>query len=210
MSFLHHEQLFRGPDAMRRLKAAKVTVCGAGALGSHLLDSLARAGVGGLRVVDRDRVEERNLSTQLWTRADVGAPKAKLLAHLVFRAVGTQVDARVKELAPQNARALLRGSDLVIDAFDNSVGRAAVQAGAAELGLPCLHAGLAADYAELVWDPGYRVPSAAGDDVCDYPLARNLALVTAALAAELALRFLATGEQRGLQLTFGDLRLHDA
>lgn len=205
--FNFHEHLFRGPDAMARLRDAKVCICGAGALGSHLAFGLARTGVGHLRVIDMDRVEERNLSTQTWSRADVGGPKAKLLAHAIFRAVGTQVDGRKKELTASNAAAQLRGADLVIDAFDNSVGRAAVQAGAAKHGIACLHAGLAADYAECVWDPGYQVPSATNDDVCDYPLARNLAVMTAALAGELAVRFLLTGETRDLALTFGDLKI---
>ncbi len=207
MTFLFHEKLFRGADAMTRLKDAKVGICGAGALGSHLALGLARTGVGHLRVIDRDRVEERNLSTQTWSRGDVGGPKAKLLAHTIFRAVGTQVDGRMKELTRSNGRALLRGLDLVIDVFDNSEARAAVQLAAAELRIPCLHAGLASDYAECVWDPHYTVPSNANDDVCDYPLARNLAVVAAALASELAVRFLATGEKRDLALTFGDLRI---
>ncbi len=207
MSFLFHEQLARTSSVMKRLRAARVCVCGAGALGSHLVDGLARAGVGHLRVVDQDRVEERNLSTQPWSRTDVGSPKARLLAHSVFRAVGTQVDVRHKTLNDDNARALLRGVDVVVDVFDNSTARRAVQTATAELGIACLHAGLASDYAEVIWDPGYRVPSAVNDDVCDYPLARNLAVITSALTAEVVLRFLATGQQQDLSFTFGDLRI---
>lgn len=207
MSFLFHEKLSRSGAVMAKLQAAHVTVCGAGALGSHIVEGLARSGVGGLRVIDRDKVEERNLSTQTWGRADIGQPKARLLAHSVFRAVGVQVDARVKELTTDNARALIRGSSVVVDAFDNSVARAAVQAAAAKLGLPCVHAGMASDYSEIVWDPGYVVPSATNDDVCDYPLARNLAILTATLAAEAVIRFIADGDTTSRSLTFGDLRI---
>jgi len=207
MSFLHHETLFRSPRAMVRLREAHVCVCGAGALGSHVAEGLARSGVGSLRVVDRDRVEERNLSTQPWHKSDVGAAKARLLAHAIYRAVGLQVDGKVKELRADNARSLLKGSDLVIDCFDNSASRAAVQTSCAEARLPCLHAGMASDYGEVVFDPGYRVPGAAQDDVCDYPLARNLATITASLACEAALRFLISGERRDLAFTFRDLRI---
>ncbi len=207
MSFLFHEKLSRSGAVMAKLRAAHVTVCGAGALGSHVVEGLARSGVGGLRVIDRDKVEERNLSTQPWTRADIGQPKARLLAHSVFRAVGVQVDARAKELNSDNARALVRGSSVVVDAFDNSVGRAAVKAAAAKLGLPCVHAGMAGEYSEVVWDPHYVVPSATNDDVCDYPLARNLAILTSAIAAETVIRFLATGVMENRALTFGDLKL---
>ncbi|MEM9068798.1 MAG: ThiF family adenylyltransferase [Myxococcota bacterium] len=205
MSFLRHEEHYRTRGAMKRLASSHVTVCGAGALGSHIAIGLARAGVGHLRVIDHDRVEEQNLSTQPYGRGDVGSPKARLLAHGVFRAVGVQVDTRLKTLTRDNARALLRKSDVVVDAFDNSESRAAVQWGAAALAIPCVHAGLAADYSEVVWDPGYVVPSAALDDVCDYPLARNLSITTAALAAECVLRFLINGSRTGLAFTFEDL-----
>lgn len=211
MSVFLHELRHRGADAMTRLRDGRVVVCGVGALGSHLASSLARAGVGHLRLVDRDRVEERNLSTQPWARAEVGAPKAKLLAAQLYRAVGVDAEAHAVELSDTNAKKLLRGVDLVVDAFDNAASRACVQRTAAALGLPCLHAGLSGDgYGEVVFDPGYRVPSAAGEDVCDYALAGTFALFTATLAAELALRFLVTGERRGAALTFGDLvvRMH--
>lgn len=206
MTLFLHELRHRGPDAMLRLREARVVVCGVGALGSHLAWSLARAGVGFLRLVDRDRVEERNLSTQPWARADVGAPKAKLLAAQLYRAVGVDAEPHAIELGDSNAKKLLRGVDLVIDAFDNSASRACVQRAADVLSIPCLHAGLSGDgYGEVVFDPGYRVPSAAGEDVCDYALAGTFALFTATLASELALRFLVTGETRGATLTFGDL-----
>ena len=69
----------------------------------------------------------------------------------------------------------------------------------------CLHAGLAKGFAEVIWNEVYRVPSPALDDVCDYPLARNLVLLTAAVAAEAILAFVATGEQRSFTLTLRDL-----
>lgn len=60
--------------------------------------------------------------------------------------------------------------------------------------LPCLHVGLFADYGEAIWNDTYRVPSDAGQDVCDYPLARNLVLLTVAAAETLA-PFILHGEQ---------------
>ncbi len=50
---------------MQRLRQVLVTVCGAGALGANLAENLARQGFTRIRVIDRDRVEERNLSTWL-------------------------------------------------------------------------------------------------------------------------------------------------
>ena len=69
-----------------------VTVCGAGALGGNLAETLARMGFARLKVVDRDGVEMRNLSTQPYSRAEVGAPKARVLANALYRAVQARVE----------------------------------------------------------------------------------------------------------------------
>src|SRR5438270_13317075 len=122
----YHERLHRTPELMARLRDLPVMICGAGALGANITESLARSGFGRLTVIDRDRVEERNLSTQPYFRSDVGAAKAKILANSLYRAVGALVEARTEPLAPENATKLLRGAGLVIDAFDNSASRRAV------------------------------------------------------------------------------------
>src|SRR5687768_2387702 len=62
----HHETLYRGTDVIARLAAVRVTLCGAGALGSHLTDNLVRQGVRSLRVIDHDTVESHNVGTQLY------------------------------------------------------------------------------------------------------------------------------------------------
>jgi molybdopterin/thiamine biosynthesis adenylyltransferase len=204
MSIYYHEQLYRTAELMARLREMRVTVCGAGALGANIGESLARSGFTRLTVIDRDRVEERNLSTQPYYRSDIGAFKAKILANALYRALGVTVDARAEELAASNARKLFAGSDLVIDTFDNSVARQAVKEACAGMDLPCLHAGLAGDYAEVIWNEGYRVPSAANDDVCDYPLARNLVMLAVAVACEVVIRYAARGEQASFTITLAD------
>src|SRR5438132_7232082 len=109
MSIFYHEQISRAPELMARLREFPVTVCGAGALGGNVVESLARSGFGRLRVIDRDRVEERNLSTQPYYRSDIGAFKAKILANTLYRALGLAVEARAEELAAGNAGKLLGG-----------------------------------------------------------------------------------------------------
>jgi molybdopterin/thiamine biosynthesis adenylyltransferase len=111
----------------------------------------------------------------------------------------------MEELTPANARKLLAGSGLVVDCFDNSVSRQAVKDTCSEAGLPCLHAGLAAEYAEVIWNDRYRVPSPTNDDVCDYPLARNLVILTVAVVCEAIVAFVQSGEQRSFTVTLGDL-----
>lgn len=207
MSVFHHEQLYRSDEVMRQLRDFAVTVCGAGALGANVTESLARQGFAKLRVIDRDRVEERNLSTQPYYRSDIGAFKAKILTNALYRAMGVTVDGRAEELTATNAAKLLNGSALVIDTFDNSVSRQAVKDFCASANLPCLHVGLAGDYAEVVWNEVYRVPSAANDDVCDYPLARNLVMLTVAVACEVIVAYAATGKRRSLTITLEDFAI---
>ena len=105
----------------------RVTLCGAGALGSHLADNLARQGFQHLRVIDRDRVEEHNVSTQLYGTSDIGAWKVEVLRQRLFRATGIEIDVERKELTERNARTFLQEAGLIIDTFDNSASRRLVQ-----------------------------------------------------------------------------------
>ena len=190
---------------MSRLKEARITICGVGALGANLAESLARCGAGHLRLVDRDRVEERNLSTQPYALDDIGAHKARALAYSLYRAVGIEALALTQELTVRNAPKLLRDSDLIVDCFDNSVAREAVARYCYDAHVPCLHVGLAGGYAEVLWDEVYRVPSDAQDDICDYPLARNLVTLAVAVACETVIIALVTGERKNWTATLGDL-----
>src|SRR3989441_2153852 len=104
----HHEAIYRGSEQLAQLAMQRLTICGAGALGSHLADNLVRQGFRRLRVIDRDRVEEHNVSTQLYGESDLGAWKVEVLRHRVFRSVGLEIEAIQKELAERNARSLLK------------------------------------------------------------------------------------------------------
>ncbi|WP_427159158.1 HesA/MoeB/ThiF family protein [Aliinostoc sp. HNIBRCY26] len=205
MSIFFHEQLYRSHAVMAKLKNYPVTICGAGALGANIAENLARSGFDKLTVIDCDRIEERNLSTQPYYRGDVGAFKAKILANNLYRAIGTKIDAKTKELTSENTSQLLKDSQLIIDVFDNSIARQAVKDYADQFQVPCIHAGLSADYAEVIWNEVYRVPSDVHDDVCDYPLARNLVMLTVAVTCEAIVAFIATKEQRSFTITLKDL-----
>lgn len=207
MTIFLHEQLYRTDAVMTKLKDYPVTLCGAGALGANLAENLARSGFSKLKVIDCDRIEERNLSTQPYYRSDIGVFKAKILANNLYRAIGTKLAVETKKLTVDNAAQLLKDSGLIVDVFDNSVARQAVKDYANQAGIPCLHAGLAADYAEVIWNDVYRVPSDVNDDVCDYPLARNLVMLTVAVVCEVIISFIATGEQRHFSITLKDLNV---
>lgn len=112
-----------GPEGQKKLRSSRVAVVGCGALGSQLAETLTRAGVGLLRLIDRDIVEESNLQRQtLFTEADAKALRPKALAakaRLETVNAEVDIDARVEDLTSDNARLLLEGIDLFLDGTDN-------------------------------------------------------------------------------------------
>lgn len=202
-----HESLYRSPQAWKRLREAEVTICGAGALGANIAENLARCGVASLTIIDKDRVEERNLSTQPYYRSDIGSFKAKAMANALYRSLGVEVEAFVAELNNSNIKKLLNSSRLVIDTFDNSISRELVKSFCQERSLACLHAGLASDYGEVIWNEHYRVPSAVNDDVCDYPLARNLVMLVTVVATEALIAYITGGARHSYTITAADMRV---
>ncbi|HZS76542.1 MAG TPA: ThiF family adenylyltransferase [Ktedonobacteraceae bacterium] len=186
-----------------------LTICGAGTLGGNLAEALARMGFARLRLIDKDRVEMRNLSTQPFSRAEVGAPKARTLANTLYRAVQAKVEPQVVELNTSNVANLLKGSALIVDAFDNRAGRTAVSETARALSLPCLHIGFSPDglYGNGQWEPHYQIPQEIPGDPCNYPLTRPFSLMLVALAARAITDFFRTGTPSSFELTWKDLKI---
>jgi len=203
----HHEQLYRTPEQMAKFAASRLIICGAGAVGSNLAENLARQGLAHLCVIDRDKVEEHNISTQLYGQSDIGIWKVESLRNRLFRATGVEIEPVRKELTLKNSHQLLMNADLVIDAFDNSDSRRAVQDQCRKVSVSCLHVGLYEGYCEVIWDEHYRVPSNVGGDVCDYPLARNLILLAVAIASETVVASLTEGVRKNWSATLRDLSI---
>jgi molybdopterin/thiamine biosynthesis adenylyltransferase len=127
-------------------------VVGAGGLGAPALLVLGAAGVGRLVVVDCDAVESSNLNRQpLFGEADLGARKAEVAARRLrrlFPAVTVEaVDAR---FAPENAAALARGADVVVDGADNFETKFLANDAAVAEGKPLVHGGLLRYTAQLL------------------------------------------------------------
>ncbi|MCL2558387.1 MAG: ThiF family adenylyltransferase [Treponema sp.] len=112
-----------GEAGQERLLAARVVIFGAGALGTVAAESLCRAGVGFLRLVDRDRVELSNLQRQaLYDEADAlrRVPKAQAAAERLSRVNSrAAIEPVVAHVDSSNVLALLEGCDLAIDGSDN-------------------------------------------------------------------------------------------
>jgi hypothetical protein len=162
-----------------------------------------------LSVIDRDRVELRNLSTQPYSRGEAGAPKARALANTLYRAVQAKIVPIELELTTTNAEKLLDKSQLIIEAFDNRTARAAVSGVARAQNIPCLHIGFSPDglYGNGVWEPAYRIAGEATGDPCDYPLTRPFALLIASMTVRSVVDFLRNGQRNSFEITWNDLKL---
>ncbi|MDR1787402.1 MAG: ThiF family adenylyltransferase [Treponema sp.] len=112
-----------GEAGQEKLRAAHVLIVGIGALGTVASERLARAGVGHLRLVDRDYVDESNLQRQaLFTEDDAREERPKALAaasHLARINGETALEPLAVDLQGLNAEALLCGMDLALDCTDN-------------------------------------------------------------------------------------------
>ena len=144
--------LFRGigGEGQRRLTAGRVAMVGCGATGSALASLLARAGVGTLRIIDRDYVESSNLQRQwLFEESDAAEslPKAVAAARRIaaFNSEIT-VEPKVEDLVPANIHGLLEGLDVILDGTDNFETRYLLNDYAVKEGVPWIYAAAVGSY----------------------------------------------------------------
>jgi molybdopterin-synthase adenylyltransferase len=134
-----------GEEGQRRLLASRALICGCGALGSVLANTLARAGVGKLRIVDRDFLELNNLQRQvLYDEADVAAalPKAVAAAEKLLR-INSQIEIEpvVADVEAGNILSLCDGCDIILDGTDNFETRFLLNEAAMKTRLPWVYGG---------------------------------------------------------------------
>ena len=139
-----------GAKGQKQLAAARVALVGCGATGSALASLLARAGVGYLRIIDRDYVEPSNLQRQvLFDESDAAEslPKAIAAARKIksFNSEVT-VEPHAADLTPQNVEELLTGVDVLLDGTDNFETRYLMNDFAISQGMPWIYAAAVASY----------------------------------------------------------------
>ncbi|MBZ5641701.1 MAG: ThiF family adenylyltransferase [Acidobacteriia bacterium] len=139
-----------GEAGQQRLLDSSAVIVGCGALGTALANLLVRAGVGKLRIVDRDFVEPSNLQRQtLFEESDAAEalPKA-VAAERRLRAInsGVSVEGVVADVSPKNAEELLRGFPLILDGTDNFETRFLLNDVAVHLHVPWIYAAVVASY----------------------------------------------------------------
>lgn len=134
-----------GEEAQRQLLAARVLLCGCGALGTVLADTLARAGVGCLRIVDRDFVELSNLQRQvLFDEEDIARqlPKAVAAAEKLRKINSTiRIEPIVADINHANVLGFCEGVDLILDGTDNFEVRFLINDASLETGIPWIYTG---------------------------------------------------------------------
>ena len=152
-----------GEEGQRRLLDSRVTLVGCGALGTVIANVIARAGVGFLRIVDRDYVELTNLQRQvLFDEQDArdGVPKATAAVEKLRR-INSEIvyEAVVADFGPDNAERLIHDVDLVLDGADNFEVRYVVNDACVKLGKPWVYAAAIASY-------GVLMPIIPGETAC--------------------------------------------
>lgn len=133
-----------GEVGQERLLGASAVLVGCGAMGTAVANLLVRAGIGALRLIDRDFVEASNLQRQtLYEESDASEnlPKA-VAAERRLRAVNSsaRIEGIVADLTPENARELLSGFPLILDGTDNFETRLLMNDAAIALGAPWIYA----------------------------------------------------------------------
>ena len=128
-------------EGQEKLKAARVFIAGAGGLGSPISIYLAAAGVGHIRLVDRDSIELSNLNRQIlhWDN-DIGRLKVESAQEKLKRLnPNVTIDVSSETIGENNISSLIEGYDAIVDAMDNLPTRYLLNQTAIEKGIPFFH-----------------------------------------------------------------------
>lgn len=201
-----------GREGQEKLFTSRVLIVGCGALGASHAEMLARAGVGRLRIVDRDFVEFTNLQRQtLYSEQDARDRTPKAIAaknRLAAINSGIEVEAIVADVNNSNIENLVTGCDIVIDGTDNFQVRYLVNDACVKLGIPWIYGAAVSAYgATMTIIPGQtpclrcifeEMPPAGSSPTCDtagviMPIISSISAIQIAEALKLL-----TGETESL------------
>lgn len=182
-----------------------ITIVGVGALGSHLVQLLRNERVG-VRIVDFDRIEQKNTASQFHGKPHVGKTKVESLKQTVKLLWGSNLTGFPVKLTKDNVHELLGGSDLVIDCVDNGEARRLIQGYVRAEGLPCLHGALDAtgSFGRAVWTSNFSIDDeVAGMATCENGVHLPFISITAAYLAYAVQQFLSSGKQYSFNISPG-------
>lgn len=207
-----------GPAGQARLEASTVTIVGCGALGSAQAQILVRAGVGAVRLVDRDVIELSNLHRQMLFDEDdarQARPKVEAAREKLARINSAcLIDARHVEANERTLPAIIDGSEIVLDATDNVETRLLIDEASRRAGLPWIYGGVLGTQGVMAPMPvgapclrclfGEPPAPGASPSCAQRGVLSSVVLAIAALQATAALRFL-VGEPLPRQLVTVDV-----
>ena len=150
-------------DEVLSLSSKKVCIVGCGGLGGHVIEHLARIGVGNLTVIDGDVFDESNLNRQILSNMNsIGISKSKKAKERVndINPLVNVEDHHVF-LSIENGSKILQGHDVIVDALDNIKSKLMLQEISKKLNVPFVHGSIAGWYGQIVT----ILP---GDDTLDY------------------------------------------
>lgn len=192
----------------------KIVIVGAGALGSHV--ALILRNVADLKVIDFDRIEQKNLLSQFHNKGSVGRNKAQALQGLMSLLWGTKLEAVPHKLVDSNVEQLLGSADLVIDCLDNGTARRTVQQWCNSRDfiqdrwvevlrgtVPLLHGALAPDgaFGQVIWDEQFKIDDdAAGGATCEDGAFLPFIVIVSSYIALAAQTFIEDGKKIGFQV----------
>ncbi len=110
-----------GEEFYNKMHSAFVIIAGLGGLGSNIAVSLARAGIGALRLIDFDTVDISNINRQYYTLGDIGKNKTDALEE-ILRSINPYIrlEKYCTRVTEDNAAELLSGADIIAEAFDKA------------------------------------------------------------------------------------------
>lgn len=189
--------------------STNIIIVGVGALGSHVVQ-LIRNLEADITVVDFDRVEQKNASSQFHGKPHVGKLKVEALNQSMNLLWGRRLTVRPTKLTEANTLELLGAGDkksLVIDCLDNGVARRLVQGHVRKHGIPCLHGALAANggFGRVVWDESFVIDDEAGEGGATCEDGEHLPFigVVSAYIAKAASDWMKTGKKHGFSISPG-------
>lgn len=150
--YFARQESFIGSEKQQKLSSAKVTVVGCGSLGSFVISALVRSGIGFIRIIDRDVVEEVNLyANETFEYPDIGKPKVVAMKERMKAArPDSNIEEHAENLDYENVE-LLSGSDIVVDCTDNMAVRYLTNGHCVKNGIPWI-------YGSVLGDEGYVMP----------------------------------------------------
>lgn len=180
-----------------------ITVVGVGALGSHFVQFLRSEDVR-IKVIDFDRVEQKNVASQFHGKPSVGKLKVHSLQQGMKFFFSTKIDVVPHKLTSDNVSELLRG-ELIVDCLDNAEARTLVQEHVRASGQACLHGALApgGEFGRVVWDDRFSIDSEAGmgEETCENGEFLPMIAITAAYLARATQLFIHDNKQVGFEIT---------